>query len=166
MLGALTSALLLLVVGSLLRPIVPVAVATTLLAGALVVAMARDAGLLRIRLPENRRLVPEEVTSHGPVLGAVRFGFEMGTGVRTFVPTSLPYVAAAAVFLLGGPSDAAVAGVGFALGRWVMAIANRWYGREGYWDTLWDQAARSVSVLLAVGFTLLLAVVIVLAWSP
>ena len=59
MLGGLTSALLLLVVGSLLRPVVPVAGAATLLAGALVVAAARDAGLVRIRLPENRRLVPE-----------------------------------------------------------------------------------------------------------
>lgn len=166
MLGGLTSALLVLVVGSLLRPILPVALSTTLLAGALVVAVTRDAGLLRIRLPENRRLVPEEVTSHGPVLGAVRFGFEMGTGVRTFVPTSLPYVAAAAVFLLAGPSDAVAAGLGFALGRWVMAVAHRRYGQEGYWDTLWEQDARSVQVLLVMGFTLLLAVLMVLAWSP
>ncbi len=50
--------------------------------------------------------------------GPFQFGFEMGTGVRTFVPSSAPYVVLAALVLLGpGLAATLAAAAGFGAAR-------------------------------------------------
>jgi hypothetical protein len=90
-----------------------------LVAGAMLVA-ASKAGLLgqRVKLPEAKRLIPAEVFGRGPVAGAYRFGVELGSGVRTYVPAAAPYVLLLAVLFgrltLG---SAMLLGLGFGFGR-------------------------------------------------
>lgn len=83
-----------------------------------VVAVARDRGLVQITLPQAARQIPREVLQRGPVRGAMQFGFELGTCVRTYMTGSAPYVVAAGILLLGPhPAVVAVAACGVAAGR-------------------------------------------------
>lgn len=101
------------------------------------------------RLPQNRRLVPQTVMRH-PIAGPLRFGFEMGTGVRTYSPSVLPL----ATFLLialwsGSLALALVAGLGFGAGRGLVHPFRRtdpesWDARlrtGKRWVALWCCAA-------------------------
>jgi len=69
-------------------------------------------------LPENRRLIPSEVFNYGMVRGAFQFGAELGTGVRTFVPSPAPYLLLLAL-VLGQLTlmHAWLIGLGFGLAR-------------------------------------------------
>ena len=71
-----------------------------------------------IDLPETRRQIPAEIFGGSLVHGAYRFGFELGTGVRTYVPSSAPYILLLVV-LLARPTlaTAILIGLGFGLGR-------------------------------------------------
>ncbi|MGH9149385.1 MAG: hypothetical protein ACRD0F_03505 [Acidimicrobiales bacterium] len=71
-----------------------------------------------VRLPESRRQIPAEVFGGGLVRGAYRFGFELGTGVRTYVPSPAPYLVLAAV-VLGRLTlaQAVLVSAGFGIGR-------------------------------------------------
>ncbi len=102
--------------GSLLRPEVR---AGALIAGALVAGLARVGPLARrIPLPENRRQIPVEVFTGGLARGAFRFGFELGTGVRTHVPAPAPYVLVLVLLLAWLPLGLALLlALGFSLGR-------------------------------------------------
>jgi transposase-like protein len=44
---------------------------------------------------EAGRQVPQDVFARGLYRAALQFGFEMGTGVRTYVPATTPYLLAA-----------------------------------------------------------------------
>lgn len=77
----------------------------------------------RSRLPQNRRLIPQHVALKGPAVGAFQFGFEMGTGVRTYVTAVAPYVLLPGVLLFGDLVTGTLAGVGFGLGRYAMAVS-------------------------------------------
>ena len=71
-----------------------------------------------IALPEARRQIPSQVFTNGIQRGAYQFGFEMGTGVRTYVPSIAPYILLLAVFLVRPTlATALLAGIGFGLGR-------------------------------------------------
>jgi hypothetical protein len=72
----------------------------------------------KVRLPQNRRQIPSEVFGGGLVRGAYRFGFEMGTGVRTYVPSPAPYILLLAI-LFGrlNLAGALCVALGFAFGR-------------------------------------------------
>ena len=89
-----------------------------------VTVVLRDLGVLTLELPQNKRLVPIEVLNRPEYAAAMQFGFEMGTGVRTYLNASAPY-ALAAFLLLAHTSglDVLVAAVGFAAGRWAMLLA-------------------------------------------
>ena len=86
-------------------------------AGAL--GVARDLGWVRFRLPENRRQIPRDVFGSGVVAGTARFGFELGTGVRTYMSASAPYLLAILVVLLGNAAWLIVVpmALGFGIGR-------------------------------------------------
>jgi hypothetical protein len=84
-----------------------------------VVLLLREIGVFTFPIPQNARLVPQFVT-RVPFWGALQFGAEMGTGMRTYSPTGLPHIVAVAVLLLASWPHAVLAGVGFALGRAVM----------------------------------------------
>lgn len=84
-------------------------------------SVLREAGVLVIRMPERRNLIPEAVAQKGFPTGPLQFGFEMGTGVRTFLPSSSAHVIAiAVVLLLPSFGEAASAGLGFGIGRTVI----------------------------------------------
>jgi len=81
--------------------------------------------LLGIELPQRRRQIPQDVLLERGALGALQFGFEIATGVRTHLPTAAAHVVA--LFLLfGGPTllEAVAVGVGFGLGRALQLIVT------------------------------------------
>lgn len=104
-------------------------------AGVAGVAVARDAGVFRLPLPQNTRQVPQRVFDRGLSRAALRFGFELGLGFRTYVPATAPY-ALGAVLLLMHPhaSAAALAGAGFGLGRAAMPCLRLASQRGDAWD--------------------------------
>lgn len=80
--------------------------------------LLRDLGLVTFRLPQRAQLIPRRVFEADLRRGFLRFGFELGTGLRTYVTSSAAYVALAAVLLLRPSLGVALlAGVGFGFGR-------------------------------------------------
>lgn len=120
-LGAVATAMALVVVGSLIRVPVPGPARPWLVGVAAAVLLAREVGLLRFPVPQNARQVPQFVTGI-PFWGALQFGTEMGTGMRTYSPTGLPHVVALGLLLLAGWPDALLAGLGFGAGRALMTL--------------------------------------------
>jgi hypothetical protein len=119
--GGSASGLMLWLLSGLTQPLPPATGACAALACA-ALGVLRDAGVVRLPLPQNARQVPADLLRHrtvrGLVLGAFRFGAELGTGVRTYVPASAPYVVALALLLTHpGPGASLAAGAGFGLGR-------------------------------------------------
>lgn len=121
-LGGLITALTLVVVGSLLRAPLPLPVRVGAATGISLLLIVREFGWVRFPLPQNARQVPQHVTMMG-VPGAVQFGTEMGTGMRTFSPTGLPHLLAVAILLLASWPHAILAGLGFAAGRALMVLS-------------------------------------------
>jgi hypothetical protein len=111
----------LVVVGSLVRAPIPAAARPWLVGVAGAVLLAREIGLINFKVPQNARQVPQFVT-RVPFWGALQFGTEMGTGMRTYSPTGLPHVVAIGLLLLAGWPDALLAGLGFAAGRTLMTL--------------------------------------------
>lgn len=91
---------------------------TLLVLAALAAWVIKHGYLPGVTLPESRRQIPAETFGGGLVRGAFRFGFELGTGLRTYVPAIAPYVLLL-VILIGRPTLGAVLliGIGFGLGR-------------------------------------------------
>lgn len=117
--GALLTAALAWIVSGFGSRVPPDARIAALAAAALVVGMARVGPLAyRIPLPENRRQIPVEVFNGGLARGALRFGFELGTGARTYVPTPAPYILLLVLLLAWLPLGLAVlVALGFGFGR-------------------------------------------------
>ncbi|MEU4565283.1 hypothetical protein [Micromonospora sp. NPDC023956] len=132
-------------------------------AGIVVVAvlgLLRQLGLVSIRLPQNARQVPQDVMQRNPRRGALQFGFEMGTGVRTYVSSSAPYVLAAALLLAGQRLDVVLlTGAGFGVGRALTPLTRRAAGSGDRWDTDLRVRLRTItvggSVVLVAAFALL-----------
>lgn len=116
----------------------------------------REAGVVTIPLPQNAWQVPQNVLRHSPRRGALRFGFELGTGVRTYVSATAPYVLAVAVFL-GGQRllVAALAGAGFGAGRAATPVIRRASGAVEGWDA--DLRARLRIITVAGGAAIAVA---------
>lgn len=117
--GAVTFVLV--VVGSVVRAPFPLIVAQILVAAAAVVFLLRELDVLSFSLLQNARLVPQFV-ARIPFWGAVHFGMEMGTGMRTYSPTGLPHIMAVSIVLLASWQEALMAGAGFAAGRALMLL--------------------------------------------
>ncbi len=125
------------------------------LAALVAVAGLRDVDLLRFPLPENRRLIPQALFRRHPIRAAAQFGFEMGTGVRTYISTTAPYVLAAALVLLAPSYLAAFScGIGFGIGRGLMILARYGSASRSEWDMKLDQRLplihRSASVVTGI----------------
>ena len=117
------------VVGGLVPVSPPVGVTVAGVVVLFCVALARDLGVVRFWMPENRRQVRQAVLRHRPVVGDLMFGFELGTGARTFVPATAPYLIAVAVVVVAdGLIPGLVAGAGFGLGRGLVRYGLRRYG--------------------------------------
>jgi hypothetical protein len=153
-LGALATAMGLLLVGSLVRLAFPVSVWRWVLACVVTALILRELGVVRFWLPQNKRLVPEHVNRHGKVFGPLQFGFEMGTSLRTYTPSALPHAAALTLALLAGPLAAVAVGVGFGLGRSAMTLGNLNFSRDNSWDLAWLGSERLIRAALIAGFGL------------
>jgi hypothetical protein len=103
---------------------------------------------VRFGVPQNARLVPEEV-QHLRRWGALQFGFEMGTGMRTYSPSALPHLVLAAMLLVVPLPAAFALAAGFALGRLAMPLLSNAWSDDGSWTALWGRAEHIVRPLLA-----------------
>lgn len=156
LLGGMTTGATLGVVSVLIAP-VPHEVRRGMFAAAVLLLVAHAIDMLDLPLPQNRRQVPRDIFGKGPLRAGLQFGFEMGTGARTYVTSVAPYAVAAGVLLLAPPFDHAVlAGVAFGLGRWAVPIGWAAHG-EGWIDrfvsggrtlTLLSIAAIAVALLI------------------
>lgn len=149
--GAMASSMLIATLGSLLlRPILPGSVSFLVVASVALVTVAREIGLLRLSLPQNARQVPERISAAGPRYGALQFGFEMGTGMRTYMTSSSPYLLLTCVALLASVPEILIAGIGFGLGRAAMTGSRNTSPDPLVWDAQLAQSDRAIRVALAV----------------
>jgi hypothetical protein len=159
--GGLTVSAVAVTLGSLVRPLIPPAVRVGLIAAVALFVIAGECGLHRIMLPHRRAQVPPTVIAAGGDAGALRFGFEMGSGVRTHMPSNLPYLPLMAVLLVSAWPTALVTGLGFGLGRAAMAL-GRYYSRDGsWWDSQWQCQERPLRITLALTAILLTTTIII-----
>lgn len=141
--------------GSLVRPAVPPVVRISLVVVTALFVLAGECGLHRVALPHRRAQVPSTVIGTGGQAGALQFGFEMGTGVRTHMPSNLPYLPLVTVLLVGNWVAALLAGLGFGLGRAAMALGRHHSGDAAWWDRQWWHHQRSLRIILTLAATLL-----------
>jgi hypothetical protein len=161
--GGVITTTLLVVAGSLLRPLLSPPVRWAAVGVVLGAVLLRQSGVLSFRLPENRRLVPETVFRLGRHLGPLQFGLEMGTGARTYLPSGLPYVGAVAVLLTASVPLGLCAGAGFGLGRALMTMSSLRYGLDSEWDREWRDHARTLAVLTGAAF--MVSLLAIMLWS-
>jgi ABC-type dipeptide/oligopeptide/nickel transport system permease component len=91
-------------------------------------------------------VVPQElVLGQPPLEGALEFGFEMGTGLRTHMPSNLPYLGVAVGVLIPPWWSGLVLGLGFALGRLTMTTGRT---RNADWENQWLRWKRVVLIAL------------------
>ncbi len=137
--GALLTALCVWLMSGLVAPL-PVEVRVVLLSvGAVFVWLCKEGPLVGVvALPEARRQIPTEVFGNGLVQGAYRFGFELGTGVRTYAPSPAPYILfLTLVFAQLTLMQTLLVGVGFGIGRALPLLTHsstseRWQMTEAF----------------------------------
>lgn len=146
LLGGITSALGFWLLSGLLRPLSAPARIGLLVVVALA-ALADDLFGLRWTWPQNPRQVPQAIRHRAPRAAMLQFGFELGTGLRTFVTAKAPYVLAGVVLLGGLPIVQALAlGAGFGAGRALMPLTRTWHRATGDWDRRLERTSRWVKV--------------------
>jgi hypothetical protein len=143
----MATGLLLVLLGSLLRPLLPWWVRLAAVVALAVVVVGNDTGRLRVRLPQNGRQVPPSVIFDGGRLGALQFGFEMGTGLRTFMTSSLPHLAALTVALYAPWPYALLTGAAFGAGRAIMPLVRMAFGDSEAWDERFAASQRPFRAL-------------------
>lgn len=136
------------VLGALPQALVPAPIRWGLFGLLAAPVLLREAGLLRFPVPQNARLVPEDV-QHLRQWGALQFGFEMGTGMRTYSPSALPHLALLATVLVVPFPAAFVVAAGFAGGRLAMPLLSNAWSTDGAWTDQWLRSAGVVRPLLA-----------------
>jgi hypothetical protein len=158
----MVSALVLYVVSGLATP-APETVRYGVVVAAAAVGVLRDVGVVRFPLPQNARQVPQIVLTRDVARGALQFGFEMGTGVRTYVSATVPYVLVVALLLTAPDLVTAVAtGAGFGVGRALTPTA-RHASRDGEtWDDVLHTHLHTIKVVC--GSVVTVALAILLFW--
>lgn len=139
------------VLGSLVRPVVPTPVAIGLVALMTVLVAGQELGLYRLPLPQNARQVPQWIVQAGGRVGGLSFGFEMGTGLRTFMTSGLPHVLVISVLLYAPWPHALLAGLFFGIGRAWMALSRLWFNDPDGWDDRLAEHDRLIRIVLTVG---------------
>jgi len=159
LLGGSLSASVLWLLSGLAAP-VPGSVRTGAILAVATLGVLREAGWVRVPLPQNARQIPQEVLMYRVRRGALQFGFELGTGVRTFVSASAPYVLVAGLLLAHqDPVTTILAGTGFGAGRAVTATI-RYASRHDEWD---DRRLTRMPLLKnAIGVTVLVSLALLL----
>jgi hypothetical protein len=141
-LGGLTSAIALFTVSPLVQWIhLPSRV--ILFAAAGISLALHETSILSLPLPETRRQVPRNIFDKQTWRAAIQFGFELGTGVRTYVSVTAPYLLGLSLLLLSDEAGIAIAaGVGFGLGRSAMILGRFWSGNQTIWDQKLERRLR------------------------
>lgn len=158
--GGVTVSGLVVALGSLVRPVVPPAARIGLVIAVALFVLAGECGLHRVTLPHRRAQVPSTVIASGGDAGALRFGFEMGCGIRTHMPSNLPYLPLVAVLLMSMWPAALATGLGFGLGRATMALGRHYSRDRTWWDSQWQRHERSLRITLTLAATLLTTAII------
>jgi hypothetical protein len=115
--------------------VLPIGLRGAILFVAVLAGTHREWGFSSFPLPENKRLVPQSVFQHRPIRAATQFGLELGTGMRTYLPSAMPYVVAVAILTHAASfAPAVLAGVGFGVGRAVMPWLRFAARRRASWD--------------------------------
>jgi hypothetical protein len=90
------------------------------------VAVASDTGGLGIRLPVHYRQVNERwLDQFRPWVYAAGFGWQIGTGLATYITTSAVYLMIVLAALAGHPVGAVALGAGFGLVRGLSVLLGR-----------------------------------------
>lgn len=88
------------------------------------------------------------------VSGPLKFGFEMGTGVRTYVTSVLPWALVGLILLLApGLTGGVFIGVGFGAGRALVLAARK--ADPHVWDQRMGEAKRGFVLVIALAFCLI-----------
>jgi hypothetical protein len=112
------------------------------------VGLLRDFDVVSFPLPARNAQVPQLIFGKGRARAALQFGFEMGTGVRTYMTATVPYVLAAVVLLShAGFVLAAGCGAGFGAGRALVPVL-RLMSRRG---TAWEMRLAAQSRMIVRG---------------
>lgn len=157
LLGGTLSAAVIWLLSGLSAPLPPSVRIGAVLAVA-ILGVARELGIIRLPLPQNARQIPPEVLQSQLRRGALRFGFELGTGVRTYVSSSAPYVLALALFLSHGPFQTTLlTGTAFGAGR-AMSAALAYLSQDANRDD--TIAVRMAPVRTATALTALAALAV------
>ncbi|MGW0809223.1 hypothetical protein [Nonomuraea sp. NPDC002799] len=161
LLGGTATGLLLLFPAAVTHTLIPASWTMPLMLGLVLLALGCDVKLLPFRLPQNARQVPSSIVARSDGSGALQFGFEMGTGLRTFMPTHLPYVLVSLILLAAPWWTAPIAGFCFGVGRAIMVLSAVRRGNAADWDR--DFAARKMVILTGcwLSMTCALAVIVI-----
>ncbi|WP_166353472.1 hypothetical protein [Phytoactinopolyspora limicola] len=145
--GAVLVALVAAVIGAVVQVFLPLWIRLPVFGVLAISVVLRELGLIKLPVPENRRLVPEDVQKRGRVWGPVQFGFEMGTGMRTYSPSAQPHLALLAIVLVVPFAGSLAMGVGFGAARLLMPVINNAYSDDGAWGDAWAAHARLLAAL-------------------
>lgn len=97
--------------------------AVLLLAALAALAAAREAGLVRLPLPQLRRQVPERWNHELPLtVWATGYGAGLGVGFLTFQPVATFWIAVLAALAVGRPATAAAGFALYGAGRAAMVV--------------------------------------------
>lgn len=164
LLGAMSGAIVtgagLLVLGGLASPL-PAGLRAGLALCLLVLLGLRVLGILCLDLPQRQVQIPRETFNQAPQRSALRFAFELGTGVRTYITTTSPYALAVALVLcapttLGSAAlSAALGAIGYGLGRSLVIASQTVLRRPPVEHPAWALRAGD---LIAVATALMLAI--------
>jgi hypothetical protein len=114
--GALLTALAAWIFSGFMEPLGDEPRLALLVVGGVLVWASKHGPLVgKVTLPEARRQIPAQVFGGSLARGAYRFGFELGTGMRTYVPSAAPYVLLLTI-VLSGPTLAGALLMGLAFG--------------------------------------------------
>lgn len=128
------------------------------------VAAAREAGLIRLPLPQLRLQVPQRWHDELPLpVWATGYGAGLGAGLFTFQPVATFWIACAAALALGRPLAAAACFSLYGLGRSAMVILPR---REPDATAAVEQIARYRPALKRANAAALLVCAALLAAAP
>ena len=139
---------------------VPAGVRAGAVAVAGVVVLAQALGVADVPVPQRRAMIPIGRFDRRAGAAQFLFGLELGSGLRTFLPSLAPHLVAAFVLahvvpLWGLP----VLAVGWGVGRSLPLVARLGDGRRGGWagqPALTSRAARLGAVLTVVSGGLVL----------
>jgi sulfite exporter TauE/SafE len=148
--GGASTGLLAVVVGSLARPLAPGAVISTVFLIVAGVILFGEIVLGGLTLPQNRRQVPPWIVRDGTRMGPLQFGYELGTGLRSYVPSSLPHLALVAVLLQATWAQGLIAGLAFGSGRAAMTLARYHHGDTEEWDRGLVRRRRPIRLILGI----------------